>query len=225
MGTPRFALADAAVSATEEALDVAHIYLGGIDSDLTGVAIGLAADGKAAWLAGDIRFTGDCGGGPTCGMTLGRAHVSGVFELGATGWDAVVWDIVGATDPAIDAIPAKVDAGAEGAVKVFQATIGDPKALAASVSSRKDVLLFGSEEGERFAGAKVKAQLAAWKLAFKLNGGLRAGIAASGSVAWIAADLDATRVGDPKHAVMTYRALFVYEHAGNAWRLVQAQFR
>jgi hypothetical protein len=232
---PRFAMAELEVQATDDDLYNAYDRLGGLDSETDRVTIGLTDDGAAAWLASDRRFVGDCGGdGGGCGKTIAKLHVSGVFEHGKDGWGPVVWDI--ATDvtgtrqaemikdgKALAAIPAKVD-GADAAVALFSSTIGDPKALAKTVSARKDTLLYGSEDGERYTGAQVAATLLKWKLAFKVHDGVRAGLSTNGALAWVAANVDATPVAKPKAKPTPYRALFVYLKAGDHWELVQAQF-
>ncbi|HUJ62580.1 MAG TPA: nuclear transport factor 2 family protein [Kofleriaceae bacterium] len=232
MPDPRFALGNLDVRAGDD-LSSAHTDLAGGDEVVDRVTIGLAGDGKSAWLAADLRYVGDCGGdGPSCGKTLATGHVGAVFERG-TPWQPVVWNVSNTTTAKrqaemiadgkqLAAIPDQIE-GADAAVGVFKASIGDPKALAASVSERKDTLLYGSADGERYTGAQVKAKLAAWKLAFKVHDGIRAGLAAGGTVAWVAANLDATAAGKPGKPT-PYRALFVYEHEGTRWALVQAQF-
>ena len=232
----RFAMHDLAVRVSADDLSSADLDLGGLDSEAQHVAAALAGDGTAAWLASDIRFVGDCGGdSPGCGKTIGSAHFAGVFEHGAGGWRPVAWNIAGTTGAAnqaalvahgksLAAIPSQIDAGAEPAAKLFRTTIGDPKALAASVSARKDALLYGSDDGERYAGgALVKTKLVAWKLAFTIHDGVRAGLAGK-SLAWVAANVDATSASHPKARPVPYRAFFVYEHAAGRWQLVQAQF-
>ena len=232
---PRFAMSELDVQATDDDLFTAYIHLGGLDSATDRVSIGLTDDGAAAWLASDRRLVGDCGGdGGGCGKTIGKLHVSGVFEHGKDGWAPVVWDV--ATDvsgkeqameladgKALAAIPPKID-GADAAAALFSSTIGDPKALAKTVSARKDTLLYGSEDGERYTGAQVATTLLKWKLAFKVHDGVRAGLSANGQLAWVAANVDATPVAKPKAKPTPYRALFVYLKAGDHWELVQAQF-
>jgi hypothetical protein len=227
-------MSELTIQATEHELFIAYLHLGGLDSVIDRLAIARTDDGKAAWLAADIRFVGDCGG-PGCGVTLDRAHLTAVYERDQDGWAPVVWNIATTVSAdrhadavkagtTLDPIPSNID-GADAAVKVFQSTIGDPKALAQTVSDRKDVVLYGSEDGERFTGAaQVKAQLASWRLAFKVHDGVRAGLTANGNVAWVAANVDATPSSKPKAKPMPYRALFVYEHRGDRWMLVQAQF-
>jgi hypothetical protein len=232
---PRFAMSNLEVQATDDDLYNAYDRLGGLDSMTDKVSIGLTDDGKAAWLASDRRLVGDCGGdGGGCGKTLATTHVSGVFELGKDGWAPVVWDV--ATDVSgkeqsqmiadgkeLAAIPAKI-VGADAAAALFSSTIGDPKALAKTVSARKDTLLYGSEKGERFTGAQVATTLLKWNLAFKVHDGVRAGTSANGALAWVAANVDATPVVKPRAKATPYRALFVYLKAGDHWELVQAQF-
>jgi hypothetical protein len=230
MAAPRFAMNELDVRATDQQLASANLVLTDINTRFDRIAIGQAGDGKSAWLAADVQYLYDCGSSPSCGKTMATGHLTGLFERSRDGWQPVVWNVTSNTSAArqaaaikngrrLVAVPAKVD-GADDAVKYFQATIGDPKALAASVSDRKDVLLYGSEERERYMGAQVKAKLAAWKLVFKVHDGIRAGLAAGGTVAWVAANLDATSAA----GATPYRALFIYERRANRWTLVQAQF-
>src|SRR5262249_60023024 len=108
--------------------------------------------------------------------------------------------------------------------KKFEATIGDVKAFAKTVSQRNDVVLYGSELAERTVGGnEVRAQLAKWKLAFKVRDGVQAGISSSKTTAWVAANLDASKPGDKKPT--PYRALLVYEkHADTGWGVVPLHF-
>ena len=232
---PRFAMSDLEVEATDDDLYNAYDRLGGMDSVTDRVSIGLTDDGAAAWLASDRQLVGDCGGdGGGCGKTLATTHVSGVFEHGKDGWGPVVWDVATnvsgkrqasdlADGKALAPIPAKID-GADAAAALFSSTIGDPKALAKTISARKDTLLYGSEDGERFTGAQVAKTLLKWNLAFKVHDGVRAGLSTNGALAWVAANVDATPVAKPKAKSTPYRALFVYLKAGDHWELVQAQF-
>ena len=234
IAAPRFAMTD--LESTKDGdLGQAYIHLGGLDSEIDRISTAVSTDGKAAWVGSDIRFVGDCGGSGSCGKTFARNHFTGVFERTANGWQPVAWNMAVTNSAArqarmikdgdkLDEIATKVD-GADGAVAVFSASLADPKALAATVSPRKDVLLYGSEDGERVVGgAQVKAKLTGWKLAFKVHDGIRAGVAATGSVAWVAANLDATPVGRDGAKPTPYRVLFVYELGGETWRLVSAQF-
>jgi ketosteroid isomerase-like protein len=120
---------------------------------------------------------------------------------------------------------AGIDKGAEDPAKLFATTIGDGKALSATVSDRKDVVLYGSDPAERFVGgAKVKAQLAKWNLVLEPTSGIQAGVAKSGTIAWVAANVNAMPKKGSKAKPVPYRALFIYERTGTAWKLVNAHF-
>jgi hypothetical protein len=196
--------------------------------------IAYSADKQVAWIATDIDAYGYCGM-DTCWKDPPYATLHGTmlvelttpvhpvaFHLATPVTGAVQAKAVagGATLPALE--PAVGDGAAE-AVALFQATLADPKAMAASVSARKDVVLYGSSKGERFVGgAAVKAQLKKWGLGLALIDGLRAGAVDDGKVVWIAANLSARGVKRPKDKPMPYRVLFLYEHAAAGWQLVQA---
>jgi hypothetical protein len=228
---PHFAMENLNVRATSDDLAGARSDLYAGNTEVTRVTISGAANDKAAWLAADLRYFGDCGGDSRgCGQTLATGHVSALYERAEHGWRPVVWNV--AVNDTVErqarlikdgkqlaAIPAQID-GADDAVKLFKASIGDAKTLAASVSDRKDVLLYGSDNGERYVGAQVKAKLAAWKLGFDIHDGIRAGVTADGSVAWVAANVDVKPPGKPT----PFRALFFYERKAGRWSLVQAQF-
>lgn len=198
---------------------------------INGAHVGVAGDGQAAWVGLDSIFISECGGYKVKCPGNAELHVTLVAEKRKTGWVPLVIDHANtirakqqaAEDAKLDDVPAKVE-GAEDAVKVFTASIGDPKALVASMSARKEVQLFGTENGERYFGDAARAKLAAWKLAFKLRDGVRAGVTASGSLAWVAANVVSTAKVKAGAKPAEYRVLFVYEHAAGKWQLVQAHF-
>ena len=104
-------------------------------------------------------------------------------------------------------------------------SIGDPKRLLASISERKDVVLYGSERPERtVGGAAVRTKLASWKLTFKVRDGVAAGLSASRTVAYVAANVDAESQARPKNKLMPYRLLLIYEKTGSSWQIVAAHF-
>jgi len=118
----------------------------------------------------------------------------------------------------------KIDKGAEDAAKLFESTIGDAAKLAATVSARKDVVLYGSELKERFVGGDaVKKQLAKWGLAMKVRDGVQAGVAGT-TVAWVAANVDTVPAKSPKAKPSPYRVLAIYEKTGTTWQLVQLSY-
>jgi len=200
---------------------------------------GLSSDKTVAWIAADMAdFEVGCGAAPCPPPPpppAAQRHATALYEKKGDDWVPIVWDVaqvVNAKDQAAaikqgtmpDAIPSKID-GADDAVAAWKAAIGDPKALAASVSSRKDVVLYGSESAERVVGgAQVAAKLKAWNLAFKVRDGVSAGVSPSKTVAWIAANLDSVSAKKPTDKPVPYRALFLYEKQGADWKLVSANF-
>jgi hypothetical protein len=205
--------------------------------------IATSADGKATWITTNLAVvkacaeiiddsTGDaehyrpdyCRKLDTNAWFRGAA----VFERAGVQWQPVAWHVYGrrfgqakATAP-LAKLERAVDKGAEDAVTSFETTLGDPKAFAATVSDRGDVTLAGSEKAELvIGGANVRATLAKWGLAFKVHDALRAGVTASASVVWIAANLEASKA---KQKPALYRALIVYERGAKSWQIVQLSF-
>lgn len=161
-------------------------------------------------------------------------RATALFEHRGIGWEPVAWSITpsipsSSQQDALDEniAPDKIArdlGGADDAVHVFEATIGDPKAFAGTISDRKEVLMFGSEMPERFAGAKAKQQLAAWNFAFTVRDGVRAGLLDGGHVAWIAANVDAKPAKQKNAKALPFRVFAVYEKIATTWKLVQIQF-
>jgi hypothetical protein len=234
-GFDRFGVHTAPVSWREADGDLVDL------AELVDPTIATAADGKAVWVAAHVRRAVQCAGltgtvaqcedpsEPPVEVTL-LLEASGkkwrpvaVHSAQAIRDGDVAKAIAGGAKLA--ALPRSIGAGAEGAVKVFEGSIGDPKAFVASVSDRKDAVLTGSAPGEKtVGGAKVRSKLSSWKLAFMVHDGVAAGTTASKTVAWVAANLDARPAGKPEAKPTPYRALLVYEQKAGAWHLVAAQF-
>ncbi len=185
--------------------------------------VALAIDGESAWVAAEVAI-------PFPGQRApDDAHVTGLVDGDASG---PLFIHLGAYDAAslppnapLPAIARKVDAGASDAVKRFETTLGDPKAFAASISDRNDVVLFGSDAKERFVGGeKARAGLRSWGLALTLRDGITAGTTTSKTVVWLAANVDARPAGKPKAAATPYRVTAIYEHHGATWDIVQLHF-
>ena len=203
------------------------------------VVLAEATDKQAAWIAADVGEHEPACGAPSCTPPRPKVadyHASMLLERVGTDWRYVTWHIAWpvtaqAQAKAVSAgvtpspLTREIGAGAEEVVKLFETSIADPKALAASVSTRKDVVLYGSALKERtVGGAKVKAMLARWKLAFKVRDGIQAGLTSSRSVAWLAANVDAGNPKKPKDKPVPYRLLVLYEKTAAGWKLVQAHF-
>jgi hypothetical protein len=154
-------------------------------------------------------------------------HTTGLFVKSKKGWAPFAYHIgypisaeVQATvkKPKIAPITREVG-GADAIVATFEKSIATSKALAATVSNRADVVLYGSELAERYVGGDVvRKQLERWNLTFKVTG-LHAGVA-SKTVGFVAANVEAT-AGKGKPA--PYRVLAIYEKT-DTWKLVQLHF-
>ncbi len=239
MKAPRFAFG---IHFPHEAPATVEDVKGGDEVDIASVnlraksgnTVAYSTDGTAAWVAADLGASAPCGMASCMHDKPDPMHATALYDK-AGGWQPVTWlmsRIYGGSEQAkalaagvkLFEIARKID-GAEDVVKQFEATIGDAKALAATVSARKDVVLYGSDLGERYVGgAQVRAKLIAWALAFKVRDGIQAGVTSSKTVAWVAANVDASSAKHPKDKPVPYRMLFVYEKTAGAWQLVQAQF-
>jgi hypothetical protein len=192
-----------------------------------------AKDGAASWIALDFRF------GHVCGMAScmhdppdAYAHGVALFQVDKGAARPVAWDVARIAKPKelatakgkpLAAIPAGIDAGAEEPVKQLVAALADPAALGKLVSDRKDAVLFGSELAERYVGgATVRTTLAKWKLAFKVHDGVQAGLTASKTVAFVAANVDAAAAG--AKLATPYRMFAILEKSGADWKLVALSF-
>ncbi|HEY5925647.1 MAG TPA: hypothetical protein VIV11_28370 [Kofleriaceae bacterium] len=235
---PRFAWSNDSVYAAGKMDGVRPNFLASAIK-LSNVVVATSSDGKSAWLAADAKGvpqSGDCAPGPCAPNRAPPLHVTAVFERGTKDWAWVAWHIAEPVDAKSQAYlnkektaPDKLEraiTGAEEAVKVFEASLVDSKSLGATVSARKDVVLYGSDAKERTVGGpKVKAKLAAWNLTFKLRDGVQAGVTASKNIAWVAANVDATSAKKPKDPASPYRVLAIYEQqADKSWKLVSLQF-
>ena len=188
-----------------------------------------------AWISASLSEFSQCGKAG-CAKTAPDSTVRAValFEKVGDAWQPVAWSIT----PSIhakaqaealedgvmpDAIAARTE-GADDVVKLFTSSMADPKALAATFADRKDVLLHGSENSERYAGPQAKATIAKWGFGFTVRDGTRAGMAKSGTVAWVAANVDAKSAKKPKAKALPFRVFALYEKIAGQWKLVQIQF-
>lgn len=162
---------------------------------------------------------------------MGTLHSTCLVEKASAGWEPLACHvgsaITGAAQNAAIKKGVKLAAikrstkGAEDVVKLFESTIGDPKAFANTISDRKDVVLYGSEAAERYVGgAKVAKQLSTWGLTMKVRDGIDAGVTSNKSVAWVAANIDASTAKFKS----PYRVLAIYERTGATWKIVQIHF-
>lgn len=228
---PRFAFtADAAVISPKE-LEDSKTLLMDFAGEFGDPVVGTSADGKSAWIATDIQYAFPCGMEPCLKMILPRTHASGLVDAAGHAFAWHVGQTVLFTEkppakkrgkPVAPAkLPTAIDAGAGDPVKLFKASLADPKALAKTISDRKETVLLGSEATERYVGgAAVRKTLASWGLTFTVRDGIQAGVATSKTTAWVAANVDAGKPGDKT----PYRVLAIYDKKGSDWQLVLLHF-
>jgi ketosteroid isomerase-like protein len=199
------------------------------------VTVGFSAKGDAAWLAADLSTTMTCGDEscPKKPRIMARYHVTALFVAGAE-WQPVFWHVAYQFEPkeytasltrgtVLDAVDDRATK-ADDVVALFKTSMADPAALAGTVSSRADVVLYGTDRKERYLGGKaVAAQLRKWNLGFTVKDGVTAGITPSGTIAWVAANVDAVSRKKPG-APAPYRVTAIYEQVGGAWKLVNLHF-
>ena len=212
-------------------------YGGLPNSDNPPPIIAHAADGKSVWVATELAIPmTPCGemDMPSCDGQApmpNESHASVLFDGGNAEHPLIIHvgesltsaEQAKAKPKALPALERKIEPGAEDAVKLFESTLADPKAFAKTVSDRKDVVLYGSDQKERFVGgAKVRATLDKWHLAIAVHDGIQAGVTSSKTVAWLAANVDVRST--PKTKPTPYRLTAIYERTGHAWKLVLVHF-
>lgn len=193
--------------------------------------IGWNADKSAAFVTVELDEIAGGMGGTTPGVVASAHGLALVTKVGGK-WHAPVFSIH-STIPDKDQtnefnkdrtppkLARKVDKGAEAAAKLFESTFADARALAATVADRKEVVLQGSDKGDRAAtGKSVSAMLASWNLKLSLRDGLQAGVVGK-SFAWVAANVDAVGA---KGKPAPYEVLAIYEGSGSTWKLVALSF-
>jgi hypothetical protein len=205
--------------------------------DIKNLVAATSADGKVAWFAADVKGVADpdeCAPEPCKPNRDPPLHVTGLVEKAGKDWKWVAWHTappLTAKDQAAlakqktlpDVIPRDLRKADE-VVKLVEDTLANPTAMAALVSDRKDVVMYGSSGKERYVGgAKVKKQITAWNLALKVRDGIQAGLVGS-NVAWIAMNLDAKSLKKLNAPADPYRLLVVLEKTGTAWKIVQLHF-
>ena len=231
--TPKFAFTGNLSLEAPKSLDEATMGFPDIAKVDATKTLAVAIDPETAVISTQVGEYSSCGK-DGCKTPDSWLRATAVFEKGAAGWQPLAWSITPSIPSSSqeEAIDDKINpdklarelGGADDAVKVFEATIGDPKAFAGTISSRPEVVLLGSEMPERYVGAKAKTQLGAWNFAFSVRDGVRAGLSKSGNVAWIAANVDAKPAKQKNARALPFRVFAVYEKIATTWKLVQLQF-
>ncbi len=232
--TPKFAITGNLT--LEHPTSLAEATMGLPDAAIAdpGKTFVVLADPDTAWVSTQLAEHYGCG--TQCNQRPPESWLRAValFERTNGAWQPTAWSITpsipstsqqdAADDNVVPDKLARDTAGADDVVRVFEATISDPKSFAKTFSDRKEAVLFGSELPERYVGAKAKAQLAAWNFTFTVRDGVRAGVSRSGNIAWVAANVDARSARRPKDKPTPFRLFVLYEKIATTWKVVQMQF-
>src|SRR5262249_12609695 len=148
---PRFAFTITAAVVSPKTLEPTATLLSDYAGPTGDPVVGTSADGKSAWVATDIIYMFPCGMEGCDKIIPPRVHASGLVDAPHHG---VAWHVgevdLGSQRPpspkrgkpvAPAALTTGIDAGAEEAVRLFRASLADPKALGKTVADRKDVVL------------------------------------------------------------------------------------
>jgi hypothetical protein len=111
-----------------------------------------------------------------------------------------------------------VRAGAEPLAQAFAAAVSDPQARVAQLAGRPDAVVIGSGADERWTGPQARTgSLGAQATP---AGGVRAGLAPSGTAGWVAGNARYAVIADGRELALPLRLLLLYIRDGGAWRLV-----
>jgi hypothetical protein len=193
------------------------------------IRVATSKDGQAAWVSFDAKSDG------------GPIRVTEVAALSGKDWKIVTGDwstgiadaeagklaAAGQLHDGMDLVDGDDDLGPTEIRDVFGPVLKGKADLGPLLSSGKDFLVIGTAPGEEFTDAKLFAKSwAAWRKAGAYGGPgkLRAGVAPSGSVGWIAGNVRVPSGTGKKRILMPYRVWFTLEKQDAGWRVVQAHF-
>jgi hypothetical protein len=200
--------------------------------------IGVAPDGRSAWVAEELTVTVTAGTDVTpipYRLTSVLAEDAGAWTVIAQAWsigmpneEAFAAAAQGAL-PALAPVAESIGAGAQPLVDLLQAGCADPAAWLASWSRRPDAFSFGSAPEEKLDGGAAihevfGQQITGYQMRIAVNGGLHAAVAPSGTVGFLAGNLDVSFTMEGNTLTQPYRALFVYLQEADGWKLVQSHF-
>lgn len=196
--------------------------------------VAVAADGKSAWIVAQVKLKQYLGQGATRTDVYRLSEL--VVEEGGAWRPVVAYWSLGHADKEVHQAFA---AGAELAAPLWDGDadtgdaelarlVGDAlrgKSLGALVGDRADMVVVGSAPGEELPGKSWKKAWTAWSQTLALEGGVRAGVAPSGTVGWAFATFTIDKQ-DKKKTVykIPFRVFLVLEKSAKdgAWRVVHA---
>jgi ketosteroid isomerase-like protein len=194
----------------------------------TQLQIGLASDGRAAWVSDVVEITfGEIS--ETQRITEVIGEQDGEYWVYALHWSMGVpadQARARARDPKAKPreLTESIAPGAQAVVGEFEKAVLKAGELLQGLSRRPDTVLFGTTPDENFVGnEKIHQQLALEireGLTITRRGPVCAGVTPNGKIGWVASNVDLGTAGSPPVKVPA-RGLLVYLNEGGLWRLVQ----
>jgi ketosteroid isomerase-like protein len=200
--------------------------------------LGVAPDGRGAWVAEELTVTVTAGEEVTpipYRVTSVLAEDGGSWTVVAQAWSIGMTneEAFGAAAqgalPPLAAVAASIGAGAQALVDVLQAGCADPQAWLASWTERPDAFSFGSAPEEKLAGGTAirdvfGSQITGFQMSMTVVGDVHAALVPSGTLGFVAANFDAGFTIEGNRLTQPYRGLLVYLQEDGGWRLVQSHF-
>ncbi|MCC7266963.1 MAG: nuclear transport factor 2 family protein [Caulobacteraceae bacterium] len=228
-----------AVGKDMEAVFGPAIQAGGkFDLKSGGMKIGVAADGRAAWVADELTLTIAMGADNMVvpyRVTSFLGEAGGKWSILAQAWSVATPNEEAFAKAAQGQWPKLADwgggaaKGGDALAKDFGDSMADSAAWVKSFSDSAEAFVFGSAPEETIEGGVAIKQVfgqmvAAYQVTLAVAGGVRAGVAPSGSAGFAGGNIGFTVDTEGQKITQPYRALLVYVKEGNAWRPVQAHF-
>lgn len=200
--------------------------------------LGVAPDGRGAWVAEELTVTVTMGEEVTpipYRVTSLLVEDGGTWTVAAQAWsigmtnEAAFAAAAEGTLPPLAAVTPRLGPGAQALVDVLQAGCADPQAWLGSWSERPDAFSFGSAPEEKLAGGTAirdvfGQQIAGFQMTMTVDGEPHAALAPSGTLGFVAANFDAGFTIEGDQLSQPYRGLLVYLQEEGGWKLVQAHF-
>ena len=204
----------------------------------TALQLGLAGDSRAAWVSDVLEVTLTVGAKQDT-QSLRVTEV--LAEQDGSWWVlALHWSVALPNERALELAAQKklgplpevaesIEPGAQALAAEFLKSTVEVGEFLTSLSQRPDAFIFGTAPDEQILGGPqihdaFAKQIEQHHLTIARRGGLRAGVTPSGSVGWVAANLELGAVTDGKKVRVPTRGLMVYLNENGLWKLVQGHF-
>ncbi len=198
--------------------------------------MGLADDGRSAWIADELEFREDVGGALGAKVPVRNTVL---LERQGADWRVVVAHYSRATDearaaeleersafPPPAAIEDAVETSAARIAEIFSASLASAEAFTSMLSKRPGTIAFGPAPRDRYHGTHevsewVRSIYARPGVHLVRDGGLRAALAAGGNVGWVATNVDIVTTRGGQELVRPCRMTAIFAREGDGWAIVQ----